>query len=318
MRKSCRTPPSPALTPSPKVVTNPGPAWYGTTARPDGSQAFHAERETSPPDADDNTRPASAEAYNKVVIYWQEKADSAFSGRSFRTGTQWQRWPANVADYAHNTVYHTGSIAGTAEVPATGVQFAAAALPTLVFQDDLAQTEARIDTNSQRFLVNFAAGSDRLNRSLLKFTANGKVWYVRLYTQAENGQSKGLVDADGTSTVKLTGTASTAGLVPGMIVNGTGLPGVVTVVSITNSTQLVLSQTLATGTRALAFLPPSLMAPPSTPPPLSACGLILRQITKPRATSPRAATLATATIQTFISTPSPSGWRPPRQAPLSP
>jgi hypothetical protein len=58
---------------------------------------------------------------------------------------------------------------------------------------------------------------------------------------------------NGTSTVTL---SSTTGLAPGMAVTGTGITGTATIVSITNGTTLVLSQTVATGSaRSWTFVP---------------------------------------------------------------
>lgn len=117
-------------------------------------------------------------------IYWPEVKNA------YR-----QTWPTALSSYAHNIVAAAGSTA------TTGVQFATGSLPTVVFQDDPAQAEAKIDVNSQRFVVN--TGTDGLNRTLLKFTNGSKVWYVRLSTQSVG--RTGFEQTDGTAA--LTGTA---------------------------------------------------------------------------------------------------------------
>ncbi len=165
------------LIPSPKLVSNPGKPYYGTTARLDGSQVFHAERETGSPNIPEDGAPSSSEAYGKVVFYWLEEGKFSMRWPVFQN-RYWQRWPVGVEQYAHNTVPSTGSNADTA------VQFTSGILPTIVFQDDAAEAEARLDIQTQRLLVGFTSAPDGLNRSLLKFSANGKVWYVRLYTQS--------------------------------------------------------------------------------------------------------------------------------------
>ncbi|MES2705815.1 MAG: hypothetical protein V4726_04355 [Verrucomicrobiota bacterium] len=180
-----------ALTASPKLITTGEPAWYGTTVRPDGTQVYHAERETGPPNVPEDGRPAAIDAYNKVVFYWLEEGAFAIKWPKFQD-RYWQRWPVGVQDYAHNTVLSGGS------PEATGVAFDSGVIPGLIYQDDSAQTEAFINANSQRFQITFATSPDTMNRSLLKFSANGKVWYVRVYTQASDRAGYQEGNGDGT------------------------------------------------------------------------------------------------------------------------
>ncbi|MET0262134.1 MAG: hypothetical protein ABW223_04500, partial [Rariglobus sp.] len=161
--------------------------YYGSTARPDGTLAYYAERENSIED--------------RVVFYWLDPLDAAIrpaSGLAPGLELQWpkylqkylQVWPDNVTDFAHYTVANGGSSADTG----TGLKFEGGQIPTLVYQDDLSQNEAAIDAVSQRLLVGL--GGDQLNRTLLKFTgANGAVWYVRLMTQAAD--RPGFLEGDG-------------------------------------------------------------------------------------------------------------------------
>jgi len=51
-------------------------------------------------------------------------------------------WPTGLSAYAHNTVSATGS------TTATGIQFPPGQLPQVVYQDDSAQTESKIDSSS--------------------------------------------------------------------------------------------------------------------------------------------------------------------------
>lgn len=164
-----------SLTASPKLITSSAPAWFGTTVRPDGTQVYHAERETGSPNVPEDGMPTSIDAYNKVVFYWLEEGTFSIKWPKFQD-RYWQRWPVGLQDYAHNNVYPTGS-------GGTGVEFDSGSIPGLIYQDDGSQTEAIVDATSQRFQISFA-GTDVLNRSLLKFSANGKVWYVRIYSQS--------------------------------------------------------------------------------------------------------------------------------------
>ncbi|MFH1499321.1 MAG: hypothetical protein ABII82_16030, partial [Verrucomicrobiota bacterium] len=161
--------------------------YYGSAVLPDGNLAYYAEREN---DIED-----------RVVFYWLEPLDAAIapaSGIAPGLELQWPKylqkylhvWPDDVTDFAHYTVANGGSSADTG----TGLHFEDGQLPTLVYQDDLEQDEAAIDSVSQRLLVGL--GGDQLNRTLLKFTgANGSVWYVRLMTQAAD--RPGYLEGDG-------------------------------------------------------------------------------------------------------------------------
>lgn len=182
-----------SLTASPKLVTSGEPAWYGTTVQADGTQVYHAERETGSPNVPEDGKPVSIDAYNKVVFYWLKEGNFNIKWPTFQD-RYWQRWPVGVEDYAHNTALPSGSPGGV------GVAFDSGVIPGLVYQDDGAQTEAVINPTSQRFQVTFA-GTDELNRSLLKFSANGKVWYVRVYTQSSTRQGYQEGNGDGTLTM---------------------------------------------------------------------------------------------------------------------
>lgn len=230
----------PALIASPVLGTSQtGSTFYGTVVRPDNTNAYYAERETSAANDPDDGFPASADAYNKVVFYWMQTGDFGIQWPKFQD-RYWQRWSPNLADYAHYTVDAAGS------TPATGIAFTGGAVPQLVYQDDPAQTEAKIDLATQRLFVDLSASTDGRNRSLLKFTSSGKVWYVNLYTQAENRSTTRVVDANGTSTVTLL-PGETAGLEVGMIVTGSGISGFATILAINGNT-ITLSQNVSTDT----------------------------------------------------------------------
>lgn len=231
------------LTPSPVLSSSQGAVnYYGTTVRTDGTSAYYAERETSSANDPDNGAPSTVnEAYNKVVFYWLETGDFSIKWPKFQD-RYWQRWSPNLDDYAHYTVDTGGS------TPETGIAFTGGSLPQIVYQDDPNQHEARINLETQRLYVTFAEGADKRNRSLLKFTASGKVWYVNLYSQAENRSTTRTATTNGTGTITLTGGATTAGLEVGMVVTGTGISGTATILSITDSTHLVLSQNVSTNT----------------------------------------------------------------------
>ncbi len=182
-----------SLNPSPVLAGAQNAAsFYGTNVRADNTSAYFAERTTSPEKQPDDGSPASTDAFNKVVFYWLETGSFSIRWPKFQD-RYWLRWSPAISDYAHYTVDGGGS------TPDTGIAFNSGTLPQLVFQDDPAQTEASIDLNSQRFHVNFSAG-DLRNRSLLKFTNSSKVWYVNVYSQAEDRK------------VQVTGKSGTKGL----------------------------------------------------------------------------------------------------------
>jgi hypothetical protein len=159
--------------------------YYGTIVRADGRSVHYAERENDNPD--------------RVVLYWLERADPAiyFSADRPALGIHWPRqrnnyvqtWPADLARYAHYTVGPTGSTS------ATGIQFPPGQLPQIVYQDDPTQTQATLDTNSQRLVVTL--NNDGVNRALLKFTSNHDVWYVPLFTQSQTRASSIVVTNGG-------------------------------------------------------------------------------------------------------------------------
>jgi hypothetical protein len=228
------------LTATPKTGTV-SPPLYGTTTRPDGALVYHAERETGPPQVPENGLPTSDDAYSQSIIYWMEEAAFGIRWPKYQD-RYWQRWSPNLADYAHNTVGTTGSTA------ATGLSFTGSSLPTIIYQDDPANTQAQIDVTTQRFFVNFSSGQTR-NRSLLKFQGGGTVWYVPVYTQAEDRAVVLNATTNG-NTLTLTGTgATTAGLEVGMVVTGPGITGsVATILSITGSGTLTLSRNVSSRT----------------------------------------------------------------------
>lgn len=226
------------LVPSPVLSSQQnGASYYGTAVRPDQTLAYYAERETSEANNPDDGAPRSPnEAFNKVVFYWLETGDFNIKWPHHQD-RYWLRWSPNLADYAHYTVDAAGSTADT------GISFSSGVLPQLVYQDDVAQTEAKIDVNTQRFHVN--PGVDQRNRSLLKFNGSGETWYVSIYSQGEARQTQLAAttpvdppDADSTVVT----VASTVGLEVGMVVSGSGINGTATIVRIINGTQYVLSQ----------------------------------------------------------------------------
>lgn len=187
-----------------------GSAYYGTSVRPDQTLAYFAERETSIANDPDNGEPRSPnEAYNKVVFYWLETGD--FNIRwPHHQDRYWLRWSPELSDYAHFTVNSTGS------TPADGISFTGGTLPQLVYQDDPAQTEAAIDTNTQRFYVN--PGADQRNRALLRFSNEGKLWYVSVYSQGEARKVEIAATTPPAQSSAETGTIVTTGSTQGLVV----------------------------------------------------------------------------------------------------
>ena len=229
-----------SLTASPLSSTQAGAtSYYGTTAKADGTVEYTAERESGSANSPDNGSPSSPDAYNKVVFYWLEEGSFGMKWPKYQD-RYWLRWSPHLADYAHNTVDAAGSTADN------GLQFTDGVLPQLVYQDDGNQVEAKIDDTTQRLYVGFGAGSDLRNRSLLKFTNTGEIWYVNLYTQAET-RSLALPSASVTANGVTTVTVSSAmGLEVGMIVTGSGISGTATIGSILDGTRYTLNRAVAT------------------------------------------------------------------------
>ena len=237
-----------SLFPSPKIATTPTPP-FGTTARPDGVQVFHAERETGPPNFPDDGEPFSGDAYSDVVFYWLKEGSFGIRWPKHQD-RYWQRWSPKLDDYAH---YSVDSEMGS--TPATGMPFGGDTLPQLVYQDDPAQTEAKIDLTTQRFYVTFDAAApleEKHNRSLLRFSSGSKVWYVNVYSQAEDRAVELASTSNTTATTTIT-VPSTVGLTPGMTVTGPGLSGSATIVSIIDDTHLVLSEVVPVGTNVFLY-----------------------------------------------------------------
>jgi len=174
-----------------------GVTYYGTSARADGQLIYHAEWENDNPD--------------RVSFYWLEENDAAIhflaAPGTPNLGIAWpkylnkyrQVWPGPISEYAGVSVEDNGSTA------ATGLQLSGGSLPTIVHQDDGAQTEAEIDQATQRLVVDFSASTDKTNRSLLKFSTGSSVWYVRLFIQSQSVLgSPEIPDPDGAG--PLTGT----------------------------------------------------------------------------------------------------------------
>jgi len=177
----------------PSVVndsSSTGKPLYGTSALPNGTLVYHAERANSNPD--------------RINIYWLEQKDltihfltaPATPGMSIRwpkiSAKYTQVWPAGLADYEPVTVTDLGS--GVA----IGPVFDGANAPQVVFQDDPSETEVSLDVATQRLLADFSGSSDKTSRTLLKFASGGVPWYVPLYIQSESLLgSPALPDPDG-------------------------------------------------------------------------------------------------------------------------
>ena len=236
-----------SLTAAPLLSTQAGgTSYYGTTARPDGTVDYTAERESGGSNTPDNGSPASPDAYNKVVFYWLEAGNFGMKWPKYQD-RYWLRWSPNLADYAHYTVDAAGSTADN------GLQFNDGVLPQIIYQDDPNQAEASIDNSTQRLFVTFGAGSDSRNRSLLKFSNAGVNWYVNLYTQSETRSlalASTSVTTNGVTTVTV---SSTMGLEVGMIVSGSGISGTATIASIIDSSRYVLSTAIANATNTLKY-----------------------------------------------------------------
>ena len=181
---------SPAL---PNLATGvTGKPLYGTFIRPDGITEYYAERENLNPD--------------NMVLYWMAKFDASLhtvsGGAIAGLEISWpvakrsylHQWPTSPADYEPVTVTQTGADA------TLGPKFEAISLPSLVFQDDPAELEAKIDGASQRLLVKFTGSPDLRNRSLLKFSSVAGAQYVRLWIESEDALGSPAVADDPATT----------------------------------------------------------------------------------------------------------------------
>lgn len=162
----------------PQGAFTSGKSSYGSFIKPDGSTDYSAERENLQPD--------------KVVFYWMRDQGASLhsiaGGAVAKVKISWPvlkrnylfEWPVSLADYELVNVTSTGADA------TLGPKFAATSLPLLVYQDDPDELEAEIEGASQRLLVDFSSSSDKLNRSLLKFSSLAGPQYVRLWIQSED------------------------------------------------------------------------------------------------------------------------------------
>ena len=189
----------------PSVVTNTsntGKPLYGTSALPNGTLVYHAERINSNPD--------------NINIFWLEPQDLAIHfltapatpGMSIRwpkiSAKYTQVWPTSLDDYEPITVTDLGS--GIA----IGPIFDAAKAPSVVFQDDPAESEVSLDVATQRLLADFSASADKTSRTLLKFTSSSVPWYVPVYVQSQSLLgSPALPDPDGSGPLTATPAVAT-------------------------------------------------------------------------------------------------------------
>ena len=169
-------------------------AYYGIAPRADGSLVYYAER--------------TNDIAERVAFYWLDQLPIGIpGGRAVTSTINWPKhlnqytlaWPTSVSKYVQYTVDNPGSSVQSG----TGLQFQGGNLPQLVFQDS-PEGDMALDSLTQRLIVNFAGESDRLNRTLLKFTGtNGALWYVPLMTQGADRDSylEGDGEAPATGTV---------------------------------------------------------------------------------------------------------------------
>ena len=237
-----------SLVASPLLSTVQGGVnYYGETPRSDGTTAYWAERETSAPQNPDNGDPASNDAYNRVAFYWLEEGEFGIRWPKFQN-RYWLRWSPDLSDYAHYTVGSDGSTSDT------GISFEAGEIPEIIFQDDPVQSEAQIDLPTQRFFVTFAAHADRRNRALLKFSSDsGELWYVNVYTQAEDRGIVPLASEVSNSFETIVTVPSTENLAVGMTVSGPGIVGTATILEILDGARYRLSQQIPDATSDLRY-----------------------------------------------------------------
>ena len=187
-----------SLAPSPvQDLSQGGLAFYGTRPLTNGKILYDAERENLNPD--------------NVIFYWLSARDAEIHLQPEAPGLSifWPKyqnrylfvWPDNLGRFAH---VNTG-VVGSSD--ATGLQFGTGDVPEVIFQDDGALTESKFTVDTQRLITGLTADGDGFNRSLLKFTKGSDVWYVRLYTQAED--RAGYQEGDGAPAINTTAVVGT-------------------------------------------------------------------------------------------------------------
>ncbi|HBJ84410.1 MAG TPA: hypothetical protein DDZ88_11175 [Verrucomicrobiales bacterium] len=198
-------------------ISQSGQTYYGTRSLPDGRTLYDAEKENHNPD--------------KVIFYWLKQHDAGIHLLPQPPGLSilWPKyqnrylfvWPEGLGLFAHVTAGALGS------TDATGLQFGDGDQPVVIFQDDGTQSETRYNVDTQRLITGLSADGDGYNRTLLKFSNGAEVWYVRLYTQAEN--RAGYQEGDGSPSINTTAVVGSrierpgTGLaIAGFISEGTG------------------------------------------------------------------------------------------------
>ena len=192
---------------APELVNNiaaGGTQVYGNFTRPDGVNRYFAEKESRDPDL--------------VTIHWLESRDAAihFLTPPAAPGLT-LRWPKLKRNYTFGwpdsiSQFQGVNVADTGNGPASALQFAAANLPVVIYQDDPANIEAQVDGATQRLMVDLSRSTDKWNRSLIRFNSTDGPWYVRLFIQAQTALGSPAVaaipDPDGAG--PLTGTPARA------------------------------------------------------------------------------------------------------------
>lgn len=146
------------------------------TADTAGRQKMFAEKSNDIPDL--------------VSLYWSEAQDAGLAKPASAApfSINWPKyftkytlvWP-DVSPEKNLYVQSTSDIGGFA--PGRGFLLGDTTLPQLVAQDDPAATQFRIDQTTQSLALDLSTDEDKQARALLKFSSEGKFWYVRLRVQ---------------------------------------------------------------------------------------------------------------------------------------
>jgi hypothetical protein len=157
-------------------IGNDASAYVAITADSSGRQTMYAERLNNIPD--------------NVSLYWSETHDAGLAKPAGATplSINWPKyftkytlsWPDESPD--KNFYVQSTSDVGGFDI-GRGFLFGGSSLPQLITQDDAYGNQFRIDQGTQSLVLDLSNDNDQQAFALLKFSSEGKFWYVRLRVQ---------------------------------------------------------------------------------------------------------------------------------------
>ncbi len=120
---------------------------------------------------------------NEVLIFWLERGERDIAWPKYYTGYL-QEWPATLDRYSLYARPDAGSAAGIQVSIDTSVALASASNPTLVYQDDPTNQQAKI-ASGNLFRTDLTA-SDPANRALIRFSKDDDIWFERVFSRLDS------------------------------------------------------------------------------------------------------------------------------------